>query len=292
MAEQRTFLPANPGQGNPNAKPGTREWAENRRGYSQMVMREARESPKHARAAFDEFRTNAFWKILIKRDGTAFKSFLEFIETPEPYGWGVKWAELRPILTAEAEARGEDGEKSIQLDFEAERVDARTTREHDDGGRFAADDQRGHSVPFGSPSDKRRQKRLSAAARAPEPARDLFRKGLLGVDEAAALGPADRETDPVKAALTTEAANAAVEAIKGEPAPKTGTDRRRLQRKANEAVRGVLSRKKPDPEEEIVRTLSKLTNEQLARVLLRMVNKFNDEEFARFITEAKRQHKA
>lgn len=251
----------------------TRPWAENRRVITSRTIRGARDAPRQARVCFDEFRTDQPWRLLTKADGSPFANFVDFIETPEPYGWGCKWTDLRPVLKAEAEQRGEDGEKSVQLDFEATQGDGRSTnaagQSRDERGRVLSNaSDLGHDVLDRTNADKRQANRLRATARAPEPARELYRQGLLGVNEAAALGPLDRDTNPEKAALTTEAALAAVEAIKDEPEPKTATDKRRLQRKANEAVRTVMNRQAPDREALLVKQLVALDDERFEIVII------------------------
>ena len=281
----RITILADPGRGHPSAQRGTTPWAHYRRMESQLTMRQAREYPRHARSDFEEFRTERIWTLLNKPDGSLFTSFVDFIEADEPYGWGCKWSELRPLLKAEAEARGEDGEKSVQLDeLRADgREDNGAHQGRDDKGRMMtgtstdAGDTRANQLVAAGPdsttalgdaeiasdnvcrsgeradsthNDTNRgvatitEKRLRAVARAPELVIKLYRRGLIGVREAAALGLADRDTNADKAALTIEAANAAVAVVAVAPAPKTPTEKRRLQRKVNEAVREALGKRR------------------------------------------------
>jgi len=255
---------------------------------SQMIMRDARECPQRARAAFDEFRTDKLWNILNKRDGSLFTSFREFIETPEPYGWGCKWSALRPILVAEAQARGEDGEKSVQLDFEVE-ADGRTGN-----GEGRARDEKGQLLPGAAESNSTHREgnwesghataeRLRAVSRASEPVRDLYVKGLIGVVAAASLGPVPKKPkgkgrgkgkpvdepaiDPDVAARIVEATNAAVAVVSAASAPTSETEKRRLQRSVNAAVRTAMSVTAPDPVPPILRQLARLDVPQLERIV-------------------------
>ena len=129
--------------------------------------------------------------------------------------------------------RGEDGEKSVQLDFEVEadgRAGNGSGQARDDAGRLlpketarawldpgeprgarlgAGDDREGCAafVPGGGlepdsyHDDTNRsdaltitEKRLRAIARTSDPVRDLYRRGLIGVAAAASLGPAPKKS--------------------------------------------------------------------------------------------------
>jgi len=87
--------------------------------------------------------------------------------------------------------------------------------------------------------------RLRAIAeRAPEPVRELFRKGLIGTKEAARLGP--RGPTPEKAAEVTAIANEVTAIARTAPAG-TERERREVARKVNETVRARLNRNGSPP---------------------------------------------
>ena len=135
--------------------------------------------------------------------------------------------ELEPFIAAVA------SKQALQLVTVA--PDQRKTRAHSEDGTFA------HSPPKGGNGAHSTEERLRAIAeRAPEPARDLFREGLIGAKEAASLGP--KNPTPDEAATVTAIAIEAAAIAKAD-APKTKPEKRRTQEKVNAKVREGLGTK-------------------------------------------------
>jgi hypothetical protein len=244
---------ADPGIGREDAPLGSVAWAQRVRLHSQHIIEYAVKAPKEANEFVTFFVQHRTWTLLNKSDGSMFSTFEEFCEARKPYGWGIKYVELRRVLELALARDGVNGEKALAVATVApanpHRLDGPTPKrgveERQDGQGVLASNS-----PTRAADDKRAQRLRAIAERTPEAARDLFRRDLLGVVEAAALGkleaqPGSSTYDPVAGERVHAATTAAVAVVAAAPAPNTPTEKRQLQRKVNAAVREKLDAGKP-----------------------------------------------
>jgi hypothetical protein len=148
------------------------------------------------------------WTLLNKSDGSAFSSWEDFCETPEPYGWGVPWSKLQHVIKTALAEKGENVEKTVALGTVSP---AQPPRHGPGRGKRKTTTQ--VEGEFSGRATEVEAERLRAINRAPEPAIDLFRRDLLSKGVAVAMGTTARDTDPQKAARIAVATQAALEVV-------------------------------------------------------------------------------
>jgi hypothetical protein len=218
---------ADPGVGKKAAAVGTVEWAQHVRLTMQSIVHDLPKAPERFKGYVELCREHRAWTLMNKPDDSTFRTFEEFCEHRQPWGLGKPYAEIAPFLEAAI------GKPALRL----------VTAPEGDGREANGANQ--HSKPDEDSGSKarnppmtREQVRDRAVLRAPEPAVNLYKAGLLGQKEAAKLGP--KNPTPEQAAKVTEVARAAAEAAKAEPRPKTEPERKKLQQKINAVVREAL----------------------------------------------------
>jgi hypothetical protein len=240
-------LKADPGIGREDAPIGSEAWAQRIRLDMQLMVNHIDKEPERLKRYVDIVRHHRAWTLMNRPDGSYFGSFDDFCEYRQPYGLGRKWDDIRPFVEAVV------GKRAVQLAVVPPAKNP-PGKAHDDKG------------PEG-PLPDRHEKRLRAIAeRAPEPVRDLYREGLIGAKEAAALGP--KNPTPEQAAKVTEVAIAAKE-LATKTKPKTDAEKRKVQREVNERVREALGRQE-DPTDLAAKALAKVPPNMLAAFVAKL----------------------
>jgi hypothetical protein len=243
-----TTMRADPGIGREDAPVGSVEWAQRVRLTLQGVIKDLPEAPTRAKRYFDLIQKHRAWALMNKPDGSTFTTIDEFCAHPQPWGLGRSWDEIRPFMEAAM------GKRSTQL--------ATVAPAKSPPGKAGGDNY---------PKDKNppaHASRLRAIAeRTPEPARELFREGLIGAKEAAKLGP--KNPTPEVAARVTEIAIKAADVAKAAK-PKTPKEKRATQQKVNAVVRAELGDKGADPVIVAARALAAVPSYRLAELVKRL----------------------
>lgn len=202
-----------PGRGSWEAPIGSEEWAKRLRLAMVSTAQSLSTDPKRFLDLYKKMIEARAWTVLRDADGNLFRDFDAFCRYRMPWGLGRPWEEIRPFLLGVAAP---------------EELNVATA----EPGRTLPGPGRGHKkqpaivagcLPSADgPGDDRSMRMFRAIAeRTPEPARNLYRAGLLGVVEAAKLGP--KNPTPDQAARVTEVARelvAVAESVKNEPKPK------------------------------------------------------------------------
>ena len=263
-------MKADPGIGRAGAPIGTIEWAQYLRLHSQPMIDRAMKAPVEAQEIVDFVREHKAWKLMNRPDGSAFDTFDSFCEHPKPYGWGVKVEDLSMLIEAALRRVGVNGKRAVAMLSVPK--DGRASREHADDGTFKAKEQNHspHDEGNGVPPHATRE-RIRAIDRAPKQVGDLFERDLIGVAEAAKLGPAThvvaKKPEMVERVYdATEKAVAIVDAAK----PTTPAEKRKTARKVNAVVREAMGGK-PDPVVKLVALARKLSRSDLRRLVDELV---------------------
>ena len=233
---------------------GSEDWAKRVRLNMQAAVRDLHKTPQLVRQYVELVRENRVWTLLNRRDGSRFATFEEFCEAEYPWGLGKPYREIEPFLEAAI------GRRALHLvtvapSAQGERTDiAKTSR--DECGK----------------SGERKAQALRAILRAPEPAQDLYREGLLGQKEAAKLGP--KNPTPEEAARVTEVARAVATEAKAAPKPKAEPDRLALQRRLNTRTRQLLGEDVDDQVAKLLRTIARLADVDRARLLEALLEQY------------------
>ncbi len=242
------------GVGSESAPIGSLKWAERVRYTMQRIVKTLDSEPER----FDGYRKLCFehraWTMMNRPDGSFFDSWEEFCDAAEPWGLGHKWETLRPVLEVAI------GKKAVQLGTVAP---AKAPP-----GKVIEKD---HDGPLVTTSEKRLR---AIAERAPHVVKDLFREDLIGVNEAAKLGP--KNPTPEEAAKVTEVANAAVAVAKASPKPETPRQKREVQRKVNATVREQLGLSQ-DVVAGLVKAVRKLTDDERRAFFASIVGTYSKE---------------
>ena len=229
---------------------GSVAWAKLMRVRSQTFIREAVNAPqpaKHFVATFVKYRV---WTLLDTEQGGRFATFKEFCEAPRPHGWGLDLAELLRVTEFALTCDGVNGKRALAVGTVAparpRRLKGPAPKRGHGGPRVGSSDVPPNIAPPRAADDKRAERLRAIAERAPAAARDLFRRDLLGLVEAAALGkpqalPGTWAYDPIAHERVHAATKAAVAVVAAAAAPKTPVETRRLQRTVNAAVREKLA---------------------------------------------------
>jgi hypothetical protein len=234
-----------PNIGRPGARVGSVAWAQHLRVQSQNIIDDAANAPQQAKDFVAFFIEHRAWTLLTNAGGAKFASFKEFCEAPKPFGWGLDFAELRRVIAFALTRDGVNGDRALAV---ATCTPSRRRGRKPGGRAKARKPDASPTMAANQVSDERQAKRYRAIAeRAPAAALDLFKRDLLGVVEAGALGarnaqPGSPSYDPALARRVRAATSAALGIVAGEPPPSDATETRRLQRKVNTAVREELGR--------------------------------------------------
>ncbi len=260
-----TSLPADPGIGNRLAPVGSKEWAERVRLHSQPIIDQAQSYPEKAQVYVETVTKHRAWTLLNKRDGSIFKSFDEFCEAPKPYGWGIARSKLEALIRIVATEAGENASKAIALATVAEAKEPQPPRHIGPGrGKKTESETVSETVSAPQHSDAvaREAEKLRAINRAPEPARDLFRRDLMSKGTAVALGTTARDTKPEKAAQIAEATAAAVSIVETRK-PVSMSEKRTVRREVDAAVREKLGKTAPSAIDRVLGAIEALSREDL-----------------------------
>ena len=236
---------SDPGIGRDDAPIGSEPWAQSVRLHLQAIVKDIDSEPKRVRRYINIINEHRAWTLMNKPDGSYFATWEDFCEFRQPWGLGKAWEDIRPFLEAA------EGKRAVQL--------ATVAPAKSPPGKASED-----SRPEGGLLSTRGTERIRAIAeRAPEPVRELYREGLIGAKEAAALGP--KNPTPEEAARVTGVAIAAREVARAEQ-PKTEREKRNVQKKVNAVVRVALGRE-PDPVATAARALDKVPVQRLAELV-------------------------
>jgi len=198
------------------------------------------------------------WTLMNKPDGSFFGSWEEFCEHRQPWGLGKPWDQLRPFIEAAV------GKQALQL---ATVAPAKPPQAGPGRGHTQTDKTHYPEDSLFTPAAPAHEARLRAIAeRAPEPVRELYRDGLIGAKEAAALGP--KNPTPEEAAKVTEVAIAAKQ-VATEAKPKTPKEKMAVKKTVNAVVREMTGRE-PDPVALAANALAKVPPHRLAELVARL----------------------
>ena len=139
--------------------------------HLQAIVKDIDSEPKRVRRYINIINEHRAWTLMNRPDGSYFATWEEFCEYRQPWGLGRPWDELRPFLEAV------EGKRAVDL---------ATVAPAKPGPGRGKKDPEGPSLPSVTTNEKRLR---AIAERAPEPVRNLYREGLIGAKEAAALGP-------------------------------------------------------------------------------------------------------
>lgn len=176
MAKQ----PVDPGYGDPDAPVGTVEWAKRWRLSFQGIVKDLPPAPQASYRLYKLGVEHRAWTLITNEDGVHYRTFDEFCQDKDPYGLEMDPAKFRAYLVAELGDRATD---MITVS-----PDGRSGREHDDQGRFVAEDHSTHDAENGRRTPDK-ETRLRAILRAPELVQDLYRAGHIAQTVAARMGP-------------------------------------------------------------------------------------------------------
>ena len=209
---------SDPGGEVASAPVGSVQWAQRIRLEMQGAVKDLARAPKAFEGYHEICVKHRAWTLMNRRDGSFFATFEEFCACEQPWGLGRPFAEIEPFLVAL------HGKPALQLitaapSQQGRRPDATSTTELAKSGN--------HETP----------RLLRAILRAPQPIQQLYRDGLIGQKEAAALGP-DRPT-PEQAAVIAEV----TATVRGTQKPAEPKETVRTQRSVNSKVREMLGRK-------------------------------------------------
>ncbi len=240
------------GVGSWEAEEGSPEWAKRLRLAWLSTKHDLRSAPERFAAFYRKAVETRAWTLMLDEGGKAFATFDAFCRAPEPWGFGQPWSEIRPFLL------GVIPERELDL-----MTVAPATRPAPVAGpgRGKKNDKTPSVQSFTDGSTAEKQLR-AIAERAPEPARALYRAGLLGQKEAAKLGP--KNPTPEDAARVT---SIALELAADAKALDASTEalRKQAQRALNVRARQLLG-VQADKVTELLRAVERLTNEDRARV--------------------------
>jgi hypothetical protein len=236
---------ADPGIGQENAPIGSVAWAQNVRLSMQSLVNQVDFTPDSLRRYVDMVTKHRAWTLMNKPDGSFFATWDEFCEHRQPWGLGRPWEALRPHIEAVT------GKRALQL--------VTVAPAQSPPGKATDEDNRHDGGLLPSRTDERLR---AIAERSPEPVRELYRAGLIGATEAAALGP--KNPSPEEAARVTQIANDAT-AVARAAAPKSEPERKKVQRKVNATVREALG-KTPDPVRAAAKAVASVPTQRLAEL--------------------------
>ncbi len=236
---------ADPGIGNEAAPVGTVAWAQNMRLAMQHALHHVHITPE----SFSRYVTFAIehraWTLMNKPDGSTFATFAAFCEHAEPYGLG------KPVVEVEKILKFAIGDKAAALGIVAPAQSP--------PGKAPIDKAHDGPLPSGT-NDKRLR---AVATRTPEPVRDLFKADLIGIVEAAKLGP--KNPTPDEAAHVTEIAQTLATEAKALP-QSTPAEKATAKRTITKRARELLGEPAADPVARVLRAISKLSTADRARL--------------------------
>lgn len=216
-----------PGIGKAAAPIGSVEWAQYVRLHMQTAVKDLEKAPGRVKEYVDLVLEHRGWTLMNRPDGSFFGTWEEFCGSALPWGLGKPWGEIRAVLEAA------HGKKAVQLGTVAP-AKSPPGKASIETLTHGADNR-----PEGGLLNPRQAEKLRAIAeRAPHQVKELFRQDLIGVAEAAKLGP--KNPTPDEAAGVTKVAIAAADVVKAAPKPETPRAKRELQRKVNATVRQLL----------------------------------------------------
>lgn len=247
------------GIGSKVAEVGTVAWAERVR---LELMGCVKDIPSHVdriRRYIDIFQSHRAWTLLRDRNGQPFDTFEAFCSTPQPFGLGMPWQSLRPYVEARI------GKRAVDL---ATVAPAKVPEPPPPGpGRGKKKDRAPSAPGFHKQDGSRSEKQLRAIAeRAPEPARELYKQGLLGQKEAAKLGP--KNPRPEDAARVTAIAQELASEARALDAS-TEVLRKQAQRALNLKARQLLG-VQSDRVTELLRAIERLADDDRMKLVATM----------------------
>lgn len=214
---------ADPGVGSWDAPEGSEEWAKRFRLAWLSAFHDLPKAPRNFLDYYKRGVAQRIWTTLTGPDGKHFKKFDDFCRAPEPWGFGKPWTEIKPFLVGLVSER--------ELDLAT--VDPPRTKAGPGRGHTKELPSSGSS--FAAPGHTSRTE-LRAINRAPDAAKDLYRKGLLGQREAAKLGPrVGKKVPPEKAGEITARVAAVAQELASEAA-KLDTSTEALKKQAQRAL--------------------------------------------------------
>jgi hypothetical protein len=247
------------GIGSKFAEVGTVAWAERVR---LELMGCVKDIPSHVdriRRYLDIFQSHRAWTLLRDRNGSPFDTFEVFCSTPQPFGLGMSWQALRPYVEARV------GKRAVDL---ATVAPAKVPDPPPPGpGRGKKKDRPPSGRSFSErPSHTADAQLRAIAERAPEPARELYKQGLLGQKEAAKLGP--KNPKPEDAARVTAIAQELASEARALDAS-TEALRKQAQRALNLKARQLLG-VQSDRVTDLLRAIERLADDDRARLVATM----------------------
>ncbi len=246
------------GVGSWDAEEGSPEWAKRLRLAWLSTKHDLRSAPERFAAFYRKAVETRAWTLMLDDNGKAFPTFDAFCCAPEPWGFGQPWSEIRPFLL------GVIPERELDLMTVAPAKAPVAPSPGPGRGKKNLEVKHGAlNAPGFIGAGSRSEKQLRAIAeRAPEPARALYRAGLLGQKEAAKLGP--KNPTPEDAARVT---SIALELAADARAIDASTEalRKQAQRALNVRARQLLG-VQTDKVTELLRAVERLADEDRARL--------------------------
>ncbi len=248
------------GRGSWEAPEGSPEWAKR--------LRLAWLSTKHELTKYPELFVKYFrkavetraWTVMTDEHGNTFPTFEAFCRAPEPWGFGQPWSEIRPYLLGVISERDLD---VVTIAPEPPKNTVGLKRDAGPGRGNKTDRPLGGRTVSPRPPQHTREAQLRAIAeRAPEPARELYKRGLLGQKEAAKLGP--KNPSPEDAERVTRIAIELAEYAK-QLDTTTEAARKQAQPALNVKARTLLGLRH-DRVGEALRAIEKLSEDERSRL--------------------------
>lgn len=248
---------ADPGIGSKDAPIGTADWAKRFRLGWLSAFHDLPVAPKNFYEFYKRGMETRVWTILTGPDGVVFSSFDALCRAPEPWGFGKPWDDIKPHLL------GIVSERELDLATVAPAVKPDPpAKGKPNRGKHNPDVNPGLMSGVGNSSAVVEARLRAIAERAPEPARDLYKRGLLGQKEAAKLGP--KNAKPEDAERVTRVARDLAEEAKALDVS-TEALRKKAQRALNVRARELLGIRK-DRIAEALRHIEKLTDDERSRL--------------------------
>lgn len=226
-----------PGIGKPNAKVGTKDWAERWRLNVQSISDGTEFNLGHMSGSILHGIKQRAWTLITDKTGKPFKDFREFISAAKPYGLQKDPEKFIKLLELEL------GKQAVQLE---------TVSEPAKRGPKPKDVISLHDVEK-SKAEQQQDFRLTAINRAPPIVGELYRDGLINQTDAAKLGKKDADRERIQLELTMK---------RQEVANLPKKEQRKI---INASARTIHGSKPPTPAEKVVRSF-KACNDKVSVV--------------------------
>lgn len=252
---------SDPGVGSWDAEVGSPEWAKRFRLGWLATKHDLRDAPERFVRYYRKAVETRAWTVMNGPDGGTFRTFDEFCRAPEPWGFGEPWANIRPFLV------GVVPERELDLaTVSPAKVPEPPAKGKPNRGKPNPDALPGRESGSKEPGHASGERLRAIAERAPEPARELYKQGLLGQKEAAKLGP--KNPKPEDAARVTAIAQELASEARALDAS-TEALRKQAQRALTLKARQLLG-VQSDRVTDLLRAIERLADDDRARLVATM----------------------